>query len=201
VDALDRAIIAHLGSGASLTALRHGRSIDTTMSFTPTGGVLMATRTGDIDPSVLVYLLDQHGYDAAGLQQLIEHESGLVGVSGSSGDMQALLARRPADPAAALAVELFCRDVAKQIGSLAAVLGGVAAVVFTGGVGEHADVIRAAICEPLAHLGIELDHVRNAGAEPVVSSNASSCTVHIVAADEEAVIGRHTAALVLGEPA
>lgn len=188
---LGRAIVAHLGSGASLTAIRRGRSVDTTMSFTPSGGLMMATRTGDIDPSVLLYLLEQDGYGAARLQRLVEHESGLAGVSGSSGDMQALLERRDRDPAASLAIDLFCRDVRKHVGALVAVLGGLDTLVFTGGIGERAPLVRAAICQPLGHLGIVLADERNAQASPVISADASACSVRIVLADEEAVIARH----------
>lgn len=193
---LGRAIVAHLGSGSSLTAIRRGRSVDTTMSFTPSGGLMMATRTGDIDPAVLLYLLDQRGYDAARLERLVEHESGLAGVSGSSGDMQALLERRDRDPADSLAIDLFCRDVRKHVGALVAVLGGLDTLVFTGGIGERAPLVRAAICQPLGHLGIELAHDRNARASPVISSEASACSVRIVPADEEAVIARHAVRVV-----
>jgi acetate kinase len=188
---LGRAIIAHLGSGASLTAVRRGRSVDTTMSFTPSGGLLMATRSGDLDPSVLLYLLEHEGYDASALAHLVEHESGLAGVSGTTGDMQALLERRDGDPAASLAIDLFCRDVRKHVGALAAVLGGMDTLVFTGGIGERAPAVRAAICQPLGHLGVEIDHARNAQGSPVISSDASACRVRIVPADEEEVIARH----------
>jgi acetate kinase len=195
---LGRAVVAHLGSGASLTALRHGRSVDTSMSLTPTGGVMMSTRSGDIDPSVLVYLLQYEHYDAAGLQELIEHESGLLGVSQASGDMQTLLGKHDHDPAVALAIELFCRSVSKQVGAFAAVLGGVETLVFTGGIGEQAATIRRIVCEPLAHLGIRLDEERNRQSLSTISTTASPCAVRIVATDEQAVIARHTAAVVFG---
>lgn len=196
---LGRAIIAHLGAGASLTAVRAGRSVDTTMGFTPTGGMIMATRSGDLDPSILIHLIDRHGYDARRLEQLVEHESGLAGVSGTSGDMQALLAHRADDPAAALAVELFCRDARKHVGALATVLGGLDTLVFTGGIGEHAAIVRGSICASLEHLGIELDDARNARAEAVISSDSSACAVRVVPTDEEAVIARQTAQVALAE--
>jgi acetate kinase len=195
-DRLGRAVLAHLGAGASLAAVLDGRSVDTTMSFTPASGIMMATRSGDLDPGVLIYLLDR-GHNARQLERLVERESGLVGVSGTSGDMKELLGARDHDPAAALAVDLFCRDVSKQIGALAVVLGGIDTLVFTGGIGEHAAAVREAVCQPLTHLGIDLDPRRNERAAKVVSSAVSTCTVRIEPADEESVIARHTARLVL----
>ncbi len=191
-----RAIIAHLGSGASVTAVRDGRSVDTTMSFTPSGGLMMATRSGDLDPSVLLYLLDHDGYDVARLQRLVEHESGLVGVSGTTGDMQTLLAVRTEDPAASFAIDVFCRDVRKHVGALATVLGGVDTLVFTGGIGERAPEIRAAICASLTHLGIVIDPERNTAGAAVVSEPGGACVVRIVPADEEGVIARRAADVV-----
>jgi acetate kinase len=164
-----RLIIAHLGSGCSLTAVRGGRSCDTTMGFTPLGGVVMATRSGDLDPGVLLYLLRQAGVAPAELHRMLNHESGLLGVSGISGDMKTLLA--DPRPEAAAAVELFVYSVRQHLGALAAVLGGVDWIVFTGGIGEHAAGIRERICQGLEWLG--------AG-------------VRVVASDEEGVMARHT---------
>jgi acetate kinase len=200
-DRLGRAIIAHLGSGASLTAVRDGRSVDTTMSFTPTGGLMMATRSGDVDPSVLVYLLRQRGFDVGRLEHLVEHESGLLGVSGSTGDMRTLLARKSADPAAALAIDMFCREASKQIGALTAVLGGLDTLVFTGAIGTRAAPIRASICHPLAHLGIAIDATANERAEDLVSTRQSRCAVRVVPTGEDLVIARQAAQLVaMGGP-
>src|SRR5207302_5845889 len=130
-----RIIIAHLGNGASMVAVRDGHSIDTTMGFTPAGGFMMGTRSGDLDPGVLVHLLAHEGYDVAALARLVDHEAGLLGVSGISADMKVLLAVRAREPAAADAVELFCHQLRKHVGALAAVLGGIDTLVFTGGIG------------------------------------------------------------------
>ncbi len=180
-DALgDRAVIAHLGSGASLAAVRNGRCVDTTMGLTPLGGLMMSTRSGDVDPGALVHLMRQHALDADGLERLVEDESGLRGVSGSSGDMRALLDVRSQDPRAALAVELWCTTVRKQIGALTAVLGGLDSLVFTGGIGERSAELRDEICEGLEHLGVGTTRV----------------SVHVVASDENRIVARHTAAVV-----
>jgi acetate kinase len=189
---LGRAVIAHLGNGCSLTAVRDGASIDTTMGFTPAGGVMMGTRSGDLDPGVLVHLLAHEGYDAAALARLVEHESGLLGVSGASPDMQTLLELRAERPAAAEAVELFCHQVRKLIGALAAVLGGLDTLVFTGGIGEHAAPVRWEVCHGLEHLGIRLDPERNARHAATAGVDGSACTVRIVPTDEALVIARHT---------
>ena len=170
-----KAIFAHLGSGASLVAVRDGRSIDTTMGLTPTGGLVMGTRSGDLDPGLLVYLLD-HGYDARSLAKLVEHESGLLGVSGTTSDMQQLLAARATDPRAALAIDLFCYQARKWIGAFAAVLDGVDTLVFTGGIGAHAADVRVAICAGLGYLRLR--------------------EVRVIVADEEQVIARHTRRLI-----
>jgi acetate kinase len=189
---LGRAVIAHLGNGCSLTAVRDGASVDTTMGFTPAGGVMMGTRTGDLDPGVLVHLLTHAGWDAAAISRLVEHESGLLGVSGATSDMQALLAMRATNAAAAEAVELFCHQVRKHVGALAAVLGGLDTLVFTGGIGEHAAPVRADVCRGLEHLGVALDAEGNARHEAVVSPRDAACTVRVVATDEDLVIARHT---------
>lgn len=193
-----RLIVAHLGSGASLCALRDGVSCETTMGFTPTGGLMMATRSGDLDPGVLVHLMRADGLDADGLEALVARESGLRGVSGTSADMQALLEARGHDPAADEAVAMFCYGVRRQVGALAAALGGLDGLVFTGGIGQHAAAVRAEICAPLGHLGIALDPAANAAPAPVVSAASSRCVVRVVPTDEERMIARHTAALLAG---
>lgn len=193
-----RAVIAHLGNGASMVAVRDGRSVDTTMGMTPAGGFMMGTRTGDLDPGVLVHLLDAHGYDARRLEDLVDRRSGLLGVSESTPDMRQLLAARSSDSRAALAVEMFCYQGAKAAAALTAALDGVDALVFTGGIGEHAAPVREGICARLAHLGVTLDARRNAENARIVSAEASRCAVYVVPANEELVIARHTRALLGG---
>src|SRR6185503_10924868 len=188
-------VFAHLGSGASMVAVRDGRSIDTTMGLTPTGGLVMGTRSGDLDPGVLVYLLE-HGYDAHGLARLVDHEAGLLAISETTADMRSLLDRRAADRRAALAVEVFCYHARKAIGAFAAVLGGLETLVFTGGIGEHAAAIRTDICRDLAYLGIEIDETRNAAGARSVGTGV--CEVRVVPTDEERMIARHTGRLVAG---
>jgi acetate kinase len=185
-----RAIIAHLGSGASMVALENGAAVDTTMGLTPAGGFMMGTRTGDLDPGIVFHLLDL-GYAHGDLDRMLNHESGLLGVSGVSADMRALLARRANDARAALAIEMFCHQARKAIGSLAAVLGGLDTLVFTGGIGEHAVPIRREICERLEHLGVSIDHGRNEQSSAVVSTDASRCSVRVIATDEQCTIARH----------
>ena len=163
---LGRAVIAHLGNGASLAAVRDGLPVDTTMGFTPTGGLMMGTRSGDLDPGILVHLLAHEGFDAGALERLVDHESGLLGVSGTTSDMKALLDTRPIDPRAAEAVELFCYVLRKHIGAFAAVLGGLDALVFTGGIGERAAAVREETCRGLEHLGIQIDRARKRAARP-----------------------------------
>jgi acetate kinase len=195
-DALGRAVIAHLGGGASLTAVLEGRSVDTTMGLTPTGGVVMATRTGDLDPGVVLHLWREHDLDADALEALVNERSGLRGLSGTTGDMRELLAARAAgDDAATLAIDVFCTSVCKHVGALVAVLGGVGSLVFTGGVGEHAPAIRAEVCDRLAHLGVALDAERNARADPVISRGGAAVAVRVVPTDENLVMARHAARL------
>jgi acetate kinase len=191
---LGRAVIAHLGSGSSLTAVRDGSSVDTTMGFTPAGGVMMGTRSGDLDPGVLFHLL-REGRDATALERLVEHEAGLLGVSALSPDMQTLLELRAERPAAAEAIELFCHQVRKQVGALAAVLGGLDTLVFTGGIGEHAAPVRDEVCRGLDHLGIHLDPARNARHDAIIAADGAACTVRVVPTDEDLMIARHTRAV------
>jgi acetate kinase len=195
-DTLGRAVIAHLGNGASMVAVRGGQSVDTTMGFTPTSGLIMSTRSGDLDPGVPVYVLREGGYDAGRLEQLVDREAGLVALSGGTSDMQTLLEERERDPRAALAVDAFCYQARKHVGALAAVLGGLDTIVFTGGIGEKAAAVRAGICRRLEHLGVGLDDERNAAHADVISADGSDCEVRVVRTDEDLVIARHTAALV-----
>ena len=195
---LGRAVIAHLGNGASMVAVREGRSVDTTMGFTPAGGLVMSTRSGDLDPGVPVYLLREKGYDADRLERLVDREAGLAALSGGTSDMQRLIEDRERNPRAALAVDSFCYQARKHVGALAAVLGGLDTLVFTGGIGEKAAAIRSGTCDGLEHLGIELDPEANAGHAAVISAADSDCVVRVEPTDEDLVIARHTSALVAG---
>jgi acetate kinase len=186
-----RVVIAHLGSGASMAAIRHGRSVDTTMGFTPAGGLVMGTRSGDLDPGVLLYLMRERRLSADQLDDLINRQSGLAGVSGISGDMQDLLDREAGDPRAAEAVALFCYQAKKYLAACAAVLGGLDQLVFTAGIGEHAAPVRERICADLGFLGIELDALRNARHDPVISSEHSRVAVRIIRTNEELMVARH----------
>jgi acetate kinase len=190
-----RVVIAHLGNGASMAAVREGRAVDTTMGLTPAGGFMMGTRTGDLDPGVLLYLMREKGYDAARLDRLVNKESGLLGVSGTSADMKTLLERRERDEAAALAVAMFCYQVRKQVGAFAAALGGLDTLVFTGGIGERAAAVRAEICHGLAHLGVHLDPARNAAHTDPLTAPGSACAVRVVVTREDLMIARHSRAV------
>jgi acetate kinase len=186
-----RIIIAHLGNGASLTAVREGVSVDTTMGFTPTGGIMMGTRSGDLDPGVLLHLLEAQGMQGTALNRLVNHEAGLLGVSGLSGDMRDLLGKESSDPRAADAVTLFCYLARKSVGALVAALGGVDTLIFTAGIGEHSAPIRERICEGLEFLGFELDAERNARHAPIVSRDGSRVVVRVMKTDEDLMIARH----------
>jgi acetate kinase len=185
-----RIIVAHLGNGASLCAIHNGHSIATTMGFTPLDGLVMGTRCGSIDPGVLLYLMNQHNMDAQALEQLLYHQSGLLGVSGISNDMRALLASD--DPHAQEAIEMFVYRIGREIGSLTAVLGGLDALIFTAGIGEHSDVIRAKICQQAAWLELELDEPANKASTTCISTHNSKISVWIVPADENLMIAQHT---------
>jgi acetate kinase len=187
---LGRAVLAHLGSGASMAAVRDGRAVDTTMGFTPSGGLVMATRTGDVDPGLLVYLVRQ-GYDAGALDDLVNNRGGMLALSGSTADVRELLAGRDRDPRAALALDVFAWNARKWIGAMAASLGGMDTLVFTGGIGEHAAPVRAAIAAGLEHLGVRLDDVRNARGDAFVSREGATCRVRVVHTDEERMVARH----------
>ena len=183
-----RVILAHLGAGASLAAVRDGKCVDTTMAFTPTAGLVMATRSGDLDPGLLVYLMREEHMTVDQIDELVNRQSGLLGISETSPDMRDLLARQAADSRAADAVALFCQQTKKWIGAFAAVLGGLDTLVFAGGIGENAAEIRARICQGLDFLGIELDESRNAAHAVVLSTDRSRTTVRMIRTDEEAVI-------------
>ncbi|HVO52497.1 MAG TPA: acetate/propionate family kinase [Thermoanaerobaculia bacterium] len=185
-----RVILAHLGNGASLAAVRDGKSVDTSMSFTPTAGVPMSTRSGDLDPGLFWYLAQTEGLDARRFNEMVNFDSGLLGISETSSDMRALLDCETRDVRAAEAVEVFCYQVKKWIGAFAAALGGVETLVFTGGIGENASIIRARICEDLGFLGIALDERRNAANEGVISGAGSRVSVRVIRTDEEGVIAR-----------
>lgn len=187
-----RLIIAHLGNGASMAAVRGGVSVETTMGLTPAGGLMMGTRSGDLDPGVLLYLLEEKGRSPATVDYLVNQRAGLMGVSESSSDMRDLLQRASDDPHAAQAVELFCYQARKFLGALAAVLGGLETLVFTAGIGAGSPSIRQRICEGLEFLGIRLDPDRNLAGQPVISRDQSPVTVRVMKTDEELVIARHT---------
>jgi acetate kinase len=193
-----RVVLAHLGSGASLAALRDGRCVDTTMGFTPNSGVPMGTRSGELDPGVVLYLLRTGGLGADALDDVLSRRSGLLGVSETSADMRDLLEHRSGDPRAADAVALFCHSVRKAIGALTATIGGLQTLVFSGGIGENAAPIREEIARGLEHLGIELDDARNAADAAVISADASVCTVRVIRTDEESIIARETLATIGG---
>jgi len=191
----ERVLIAHLGHGASVTAVKAGRSIDTSMGLTPSGGLIMGTRSGELDPGVLIHLLRQSGGDAEQLEDMLDRQSGLLGISGLSSDMRRLHEAEATHANARLAVQMFCVSVAKQLAAMATVLGGVDLIVFSGGIGENDGIVRAAICEPLGWCGVALDADRNRQGQGVISAVTSSCAVHMVASQEDAQIARHTASL------
>jgi acetate kinase len=191
-----RVVIAHLGNGASMAAVRDGIGIDTTMGFTPTGGLVMGTRTGDLDPGVLLYLLESQGMNPAALNTVVNRQSGLLGVSGVSADMHDLLDKALSDEHAAEAIDLFCYQAKKFLGAFAAVLGGLDTLIFTGGIGEHAAPVRGRICEGLAFLGIALDEERNNAHAPVISRDGAPAVVRVMKTNEDVMIARHTYRLV-----
>jgi acetate kinase len=192
-------VIGHLGNGASMTAIRDGVGIDTTMGLTPTGGFMMGTRSGDLDPGVLLYLLKVKAMDAAAIEDLVDHRAGLAGVSGISSDVKVLLEKRAREPAAALAIEMFCYQLRKQIGAFAAALNGLDLLVFTAGIGERSAAIRAEVCAGLEHLGITLDPRRNATNDSTISSPSSRCVVRVIPTNENLMIARHTRKTVFDE--
>ena len=185
-----RVILAHLGNGASLAAVRNGQPVDTSMSFTPTAGVPMSTRSGDLDPGLIWYLARTEKMSAKQFNEMVNSQSGLLGISETSSDMQNLLVRETADVRAAEAVALFCYQTKKWMGAFAAALGGLDTLVFSAGIGENCPSIRARICDGLGLLGIELNETRNAENAAVISTDGSRATVRVIRTDEELMIAR-----------
>ena len=192
-EANGRIIIAHLGSGASIAAIKEGKCIDTSMGFTPAGGIVMSSRSGDIDPGVAWYLMHK-GMDATAFNNLINHQSGLLGISGISADMQQLLQQKE-NANAALAIDIFCYQIKKYIGSYTAALGGLDTLVFSGGIGENAAEIRSRICEDFGYLNIQLDKEKNNKNERQISNKASKVKVYVIPTNEELMIAKDTAQL------
>jgi len=190
-----RVILAHLGNGASMAAVRDGKSIDTSMGFTPAAGLVMSTRTGDLDPGVAWHLLQNAKLTPRQFNHLVNHESGLLGVSETSSDMRDLIAREASDVRAAEAIELFCYQARKWIGAYAAALGGLDTLVFAGGIGENLPVIRARICDGLGFLGIEIDDPRNGENAAVISRSSGQISVRVMHTDEEVMIAKSTCRL------
>jgi acetate kinase len=195
-----RVILAHLGSGASIAAVRDGRSIDTSMGFTPASGLVMGARSGDLDPGLFSHLARSEGMCAAKFQQMVNHESGLLGISETSPDLRELLARETLDFRAAEAIAIFCYQAKKWIGSFAAALGGIDTLVFSGGIGENAPVIRERICSDLGFLGVKLDDYWNAANAPLISSGASRVGVRVIETDEELMIARSVMRVLRPDP-
>lgn len=187
-----RIVIAHLGNGASMVAVHDGRSVDTTMGLTPIGGLVMSTRSGDLDPGVLLYLLDAKQMTSVDIRQQVEQAGGLLGVSGRSADMRELLDQMAHDTWAEEAVALFSYSARKHLGALVSVLGGIDTLVFTGGIGEHAATVRHRICGDLGYLGLKLDPARNATDAPIISVENSPVAVRVIHTNEELMIARHT---------
>jgi acetate kinase len=188
-----RLILAHLGSGASMAALRNGSPVDTSMAFTPTSGLMMGTRSGDLDPGLLVYIMRTEKLTPEQMDEFVSHRCGLAGVSESTSDMRELLSRSAYEEKAREAVDLFCYQAKKWIGAYAAVLGGIDTLVFSGGIGEHSPEVRAGICEGLGFLGIQLDPALNGGCianAGVISAPGSRTAVCVIPTDEEVMIAR-----------
>ena len=195
-----RVILAHLGNGASLTAVKDGKSVDTSMGFTPAAGIPMSTRSGDLDPGLMLYFGETERMSAAEFNAMVNHQSGLLGVSESSSDMRDLLGAERTDPRAADAVNLFCYQARKFIGAYAAILGGLDVLVFAGGIGEHASPVRARICEGLEFLGVSLDAAQNLQNASLISPAGAGVAVHVIPTNEEVIIAEATGN-VLGLPA
>ena len=188
-----RVILAHLGNGASLAAVREGKPVDTSMAFTPAAGVPMSTRSGDLDPGLVWYLARTEKMDAKEFNEMVNFQSGLLGVSETSADMRDLLQREGQDVRAAEAVELFCYQVRKWIGAFAAALGGLDTLVFAGGIGENASPIRARVCDGLGFLGIELEQRRNVKHAPLISPDSGRVKVRVIRTDEALMIASSVA--------
>ncbi|MEO6819804.1 MAG: acetate/propionate family kinase [Ginsengibacter sp.] len=188
--AMGKIILAHLGSGASLAAVKEGKSVDTSMGFTPTSGLPMGTRTGDLDPGVAWYLMQFEKFTPKQFSHLINHESGLLGLSETNSDMRELMKIEDTDERASEAIELFCYQTKKWIGSFAAVLGGLDVLVFSGGIGEHSSEVRSKICDNLDFLGIELDEIKNMNNDLVISTDKSKVMVRVIKTNEEVMIAK-----------
>ena len=195
-----RVILAHLGNGASLAAVRNGKSIDTSMGFTPAAGVPMSTRSGDLDPGLLWYLAQTEQMTPEQFNHMVNHQSGLLGVSETSSDVRDLLDREADDSRAAEAIAMFCYQIRKCIGGFAAALGGLDTLIFAGGIGENSPVIRTRVCAELEFLGVELHEERNDAGEPVISADASRVAVRVMHTDEEIMIAKSVRAMVQHSP-
>ncbi|NIJ52866.1 acetate/propionate family kinase [Dyadobacter arcticus] len=187
-----RLVLAHLGSGCSMAAVKNGKSMDTTMGFTPVGGMMMGTRSGDLDPGIIDYLLKNELVKSEGISDLINHESGLLGISGISSDLGELLDKELTDKPAAEAIDMFCYQAKKWISAMTSVLGGLDGLVFTGGIAENAASVRLRICEGLRYLGIELDALSNESGEMIISKTGSPVKVFLIPANEEYMIAKLT---------
>jgi len=189
-------VIAHLGNGASLAAVENGLSVDTTMGLTPTGGIPMGTRSGDLDPGVLLHLMRTKRMPVDALEDLLNYDSGLVGLSGNTSDMRELQASAErGSAAAALAIEVFCRSIQKTIAAFSAGLQGLDLLVFTGGIGEHSAKVRSSACNGLDFLGIQLDQDRNERNAATISTETSKCGVVVIPSEEDSQIARHCRSL------
>jgi acetate kinase len=196
-----RIVLAHLGSGSSLAAVRDGHPVETTMGFTPASGLVMGTRSGDLDPGLVRFLMTAEGLSVEAFHAMVNHESGLLGISETSPDLRDLLRRQREDVRAAEAVELYCYRIRTAIGALAAALGGLDTLVFAGGIGENAPEIRRRVCDGLAFLGISVDGHRNDACAAVISADDAPVTVRVIRTDEEVMIARATSRLLCAEPA
>ena len=195
-----KVILAHLGSGSSLAAVMHGRCADTTMGFTPTGGVMMATRTGDLDPGVLLHILRTESKTADELDHLVNRESGLLGMSGTTSDMRELVAKKETDPAAMEACNSYCYSIRKGIGAMTAAINGVETLIFSGGIGANSPTVRSRIVSGLGYLGIDLDPALNETNAPVISKHDSPCSVRVITTDEESMIANIVSRVLSGQP-
>jgi len=196
-----RVIMAHLGSGASISACHNGQPIDMSMGFTPVSGIMMSTRSGDLEPGIMTYLETEHGMSPQEVSDLVTHQSGLLGVSETTADMHVLLDTQEENPKGKLAVELFCYKIKKMIGSYAAALGGVDSIIFSGGIGERSSEIRARICEGLEFLGIVIEDERNNENARLISSDQSAVGVHVIIAQEDRSIITQTLTVINKETA
>jgi acetate kinase len=185
-----KVVLAHLGAGASMAAVRGGKPVDTTMAFTPLAGLVMATRSGDLDPGVVTLLMREERLPPEAMDDYLSRRCGMLGVSETSGDVRDLLSRRASDRRAAEAIDLFCYQARKWVGAFAAAMGGLDALVFSGGIGEHSAEVRAAVCDGLQFLGLSLDPARNAASAAVISAAGGAVTARVIPTDEEAVIAR-----------